>query len=54
MAKLEFVDTHIHFWDLQHPDLYYEMLQPWYEHPIIGAPFRSLGEANYLADDFIS
>ena len=24
MSKLEFVDTHIHFWDLQHPDLRYE------------------------------
>ena len=23
MSKLAFVDTHVHFWDLQHPDLAY-------------------------------
>ena len=28
MSKLAFVDTHVHFWDLQHPELSYSWLQP--------------------------
>ena len=54
MAQLAFVDTHVHFWDLQDPDLYYSMLQPDYEHPIIGPPFGKLRESNYLVDDYIA
>ena len=54
MAKLSFVDTHIHFWDQQNPDLHYDMLMPDYEHPIIGPRFEKLRDFNYLADDYIS
>lgn len=36
MAELPFVDTHVHFWDLQHPDLYYSWLQPDAIHPVMG------------------
>ena len=35
MSKLAFVDTHVHFWDLQHPDLAYSWLQPDFLHPQI-------------------
>jgi predicted TIM-barrel fold metal-dependent hydrolase len=36
MARLPFVDTHVHFWDLNHPDLHYAWLQPDVVHPVIG------------------
>lgn len=36
MADLEFVDTHVHFWDLRHPELHYEWLQPGVRHPVLG------------------
>lgn len=36
MAELPFVDTHVHFWDLQHPDLYYSWLAPDAIHPVMG------------------
>jgi predicted TIM-barrel fold metal-dependent hydrolase len=35
MADLPFVDTHVHFWDLEHPDLHYSWLQPGVRHPIL-------------------
>jgi predicted TIM-barrel fold metal-dependent hydrolase len=36
MADLAFVDTHVHFWDLAHPDLTYSWLAPDAIHPILG------------------
>jgi predicted TIM-barrel fold metal-dependent hydrolase len=36
MAELPFVDTHVHFWDLQHPDLHYSWLEPDAIHPVMG------------------
>ena len=36
MARLPFVDTHVHFSDLQDPNLYYAWLQPGWKHPILG------------------
>lgn len=36
MAELPFVDTHVHFWDLKHPDLRYVWLAPDFVHPQIG------------------
>lgn len=36
MAELAFVDTHVHFWDLAHPDLEYSWLAPDAIHPILG------------------
>ena len=30
MARLPFVDTHVHFWDLQDPVLRYDWLAPEY------------------------
>lgn len=31
-----FVDTHVHFWDLAHPELTYDWLRPGVRHPILG------------------
>ncbi len=31
-----FIDTHVHFWDLNHPELTYGWLQPQVPHPILG------------------
>jgi predicted TIM-barrel fold metal-dependent hydrolase len=36
MAELGFVDTHVHFWDLEHPKLAYSWLAPDAIHPILG------------------
>ena len=39
MDKLEFVDTHVHFYDMHHPELLY----PWTPeepHPIVGRQIR--------------
>jgi predicted TIM-barrel fold metal-dependent hydrolase len=36
MADLPFVDTHVHFWDLERPDLHYSWLQPGVLHPVLG------------------
>lgn len=36
MAKLSFVDTHIHLWDLTDPKLRYVWLEPDWVHPILG------------------
>ena len=54
MSKLAFVDTHVHFWDLQHPDLAYSWLQPDFLHPQIGGQLDGLKGKNYLAEDFIA
>jgi predicted TIM-barrel fold metal-dependent hydrolase len=36
VADLAFVDTHVHFWDLERPELHYSWLQPGLPHPILG------------------
>ncbi|HVA54123.1 MAG TPA: amidohydrolase family protein [Acidimicrobiales bacterium] len=36
MAKIPFVDTHVHFYDLRRKDLVYEWLQPEFVHPQLG------------------
>ncbi|MCL0099849.1 amidohydrolase family protein [Dehalococcoidia bacterium] len=53
MSKLEFVDSHIHFWNLQHPELHYAHLQPGFKHPFI-KDLEKLGESNYLVDDYVA
>lgn len=51
---LEFVDTHVHFWDLKHPDLYYSWLQPDAIHPVMGnidaIKYELYGAEEYLED----
>lgn len=53
MAKPEFVDAHVHFYDMQHPELFYGHWQPDVDPPLIGKQMRKLGERNFLAEDFI-
>lgn len=53
MAELPFVDTHVHFYDLQNPDLYYVWLQPGWKHPILG-DIEAIQAQRYWADDFIA
>ena len=54
MTKLEFVDTHVHYYDLQHPELEYEHWYPTEPHPVMGWQIRKLAEFNYVAEDFIT
>ena len=54
MDKLEFVDTHVHLYDMQHPELVYGHWQPSEPHPVIGWQIRKLAEKNYVAEDYIA
>lgn len=51
---MDFVDAHVHFYDMSHPDLFYAHWQPDVDPPMIGKQMRKLGERNFLADDFIA
>jgi predicted TIM-barrel fold metal-dependent hydrolase len=54
VADLEFVDTHIHFWDLKDPRLRYTWLEPDAgPHPALG-DYDALKSQRYWADDFIA
>ena len=53
MTKLDFVDTHVHFYDMQHPELFYAHWQPDVVHPTLGIQTRKLGERNFIAEDYI-
>ena len=53
MDKLQIVDTHVHFYDMKHPELFYAHWQPDVIHPILGTQTRKLGETNFLAEDYI-
>ena len=54
MAKLEFVDTHVHFYDMRHPELFYGHWQPGVPHPFLGEQIQKLAERNYVAEDYIA
>ena len=53
MANPEFVDAHVHFYDMGHPELFYAHWQPDEDHPVLGAQTRKLAARNWLAEDFI-
>ena len=53
MSQLEFVETHVHLWDLGHPKVTYDWLGPDAEFPRVGPNFDDL-KHDYLADDFIA
>ena len=53
MEKLRFVDSHVHFYDMKHPELFYGHWQPDVDPPLIGKQMRKLGERNFLAEDFM-
>ncbi|MGA2009297.1 MAG: amidohydrolase family protein [Solirubrobacteraceae bacterium] len=54
MAQLPFIDTHVHFWDLRHPDLHYSWLAPEAIHPVMGdidqIKFPLYGAEQFLAE----
>ena len=53
MGKPEFVDTHVHFYDMHHPELVYAHWGPDVDHPTLGKQMRKLGERNFVAEDYI-
>lgn len=53
MAELPFVDTHVHFYDLQNPNLYYVWLEAGWKHPILG-DIEAIQAQRYWADDFVA
>lgn len=53
MARLPFVDTHLHFWDLQDPKLLYDWLMPGPPHPLLGN-IDTIKMPLYGADEFIA
>ena len=54
MSKPEFVDAHIHLYDMQHPELFYGHWQPGVPHPFLGSQIQKLAQRNYLAEDYIA
>ena len=53
MARLPFVDTHVHFSDLQNPNLFYAWLQPGWKHPILG-DVEGIQAQRYWADEYVA
>ena len=54
MDKLEFVDPHVHFYDMRHPELVYSHWQPGVPHQSLGRQIQKLAERNYFAEDYIA
>ena len=52
MAKLPFVDTHVHFSDLREEQLTYVWLLPEFEHPALG-DIGAIQAQRYWADDYV-
>ena len=53
MARLAFVDTHVHLYDLQLPNLHYSWMQPGVSHPVFGA-LEPIQAQRFWADDYIA
>ncbi|HSM32875.1 MAG TPA: hypothetical protein VK987_02190, partial [Anaerolineae bacterium] len=53
MAAVPFIDTHVHFYDLQHPRLEYGWLQPGVKHHILKA-VEPIQAQRYWADDWVA
>ncbi|MBX3028857.1 MAG: amidohydrolase family protein [Chloroflexi bacterium] len=53
MAELPFVDTHVHFSDLQDPNLHYSWLQPGWKHPFLG-DIEAIQAQRYWADEYVA
>jgi predicted TIM-barrel fold metal-dependent hydrolase len=52
MADIPFVDTHVHFHDMQDPKLRYAWLEPGTKHGFLG-DIEAIQSQRYWADDFI-
>jgi predicted TIM-barrel fold metal-dependent hydrolase len=53
MAKLPFVDTHVHYWALRDPKLKYTWLEPDWVHPVLG-DIDGLKVLKYMAEHYIA
>ena len=53
MARLPFVDTHVHFSDMQNPNLRYVWLEPGWKHPILG-DIEGIQAQRYWADEYVA
>ena len=53
MADLPFIDTHVHFYDLENPQLRYDLLKPGAQHEII-EDIRAIKALRYWADDWLA
>jgi predicted TIM-barrel fold metal-dependent hydrolase len=53
VAAIPFIDSHVHFYDLQHPRLEYGWLQPGVKHHILEA-IEPIQAQRYWADDWIA
>lgn len=54
MDKLDFVDAHVHYYDMQHPELVYGHWRPGVPHPTLGEQIQRLAERSYFAEDYIA
>ncbi len=52
MVRPPFVETHVHFHDVPHPELTWSWLEPGWVHPILG-DIRAIQSGRYIAEDFI-
>jgi predicted TIM-barrel fold metal-dependent hydrolase len=50
-GDFEFIDAHVHFYDLAHPTLSYSWLEPDFVHPVIGN-IDAIKTYRYLLDNF--
>jgi len=53
VADIPFIDTHVHFYDLQHPSLEYSWLQPGANHDILDN-VEVIQAQRYTADDWLA
>jgi predicted TIM-barrel fold metal-dependent hydrolase len=53
VAEIPFIDTHVHFYDLQNPRLRYDLLQPGARHEIL-EDIRAIQAQRYWADDWLA
>jgi predicted TIM-barrel fold metal-dependent hydrolase len=51
MPDIPFVDSHVHFWDLNHPTLVYTWLLKEDVHPVLG-DVRPIRQERYAGDEF--
>jgi predicted TIM-barrel fold metal-dependent hydrolase len=53
VARLPFVDTHVHYWDLKDPSLEYAWLERDWVHPILG-DIDGLKVLKYMAEQYVA
>jgi predicted TIM-barrel fold metal-dependent hydrolase len=53
MAKLPFVDTHVHFYDFSRDDLRWAWLEPDFIHPVLGN-IDGIKARRFVADEFLA